>query len=79
MPKTKTLLILANSIKHWPSVCIAGREIKPGGERYSFGPWIRPVSSHGEGELSPTDCQLSNGSQLCTHMLYTPLVIQIDQ
>src|SRR5271157_684843 len=63
MPKTKHMLVLAHSIKHWPGVCVAGREIRSGESQYTIGPWIRPVSSHGEGELSPSECQLSNGRQ----------------
>ncbi len=63
MAKTKHMLVLANSIKHWPGVCVAGREIRCGESQYTIGPWIRPVSSHGEGELSPSECQLSNGRQ----------------
>ena len=63
MATTKHMLVLANSIKHWPGTCIAGREIVSSGSTYSFGPWIRPVSSHGEGELSPSESCLSNGKQ----------------
>jgi Dual OB-containing domain len=63
MTTTKHMLVLANSIKHWPGVCVAGREIRSGGSQYTVGPWIRPVSSHGEGELFPSECQLSNGRQ----------------
>jgi hypothetical protein len=58
---TKHLLILANSIKHWPGVCIAGREIYSGGSYYQLGAWIRPVSQTGEGELSPSETTLTNG------------------
>lgn len=63
MAKTKHILVLANSIKHWPGVCIAGREIRSGESGYKIGHWIRPVSSHGEGELSPGETLLTNGSQ----------------
>ena len=48
----KTLLILANSVRHVPNAYVAGREvINPGGQR-TYGAWVRPVSNHGEGELS---------------------------
>ena len=63
MASTKHVLILANSIKHWPGVCIAGREILSNGSHYSPGQWIRPVSTVGEGELSLTETKLSNGKQ----------------
>lgn len=59
----KHLLILANSIKHWPGVCIAGREITSSGQRYAIGGWLRPVSSNGEGELSPSETKLVSGKQ----------------
>ena len=63
MAKTKTLLILANSVKHAPGVCIAGREIRDGVKGYTIHPWIRPISSHGEGELWPREYQLNTGKQ----------------
>lgn len=63
MATTKLMLVLANSIKHWPCTCIAGREIEPSGSSYSIGPWIRPVSTHGEGELSLSESCLPNGKQ----------------
>jgi Dual OB-containing domain len=61
MPTSKHILVLANSIKHWPGVCVAGREIRSEGSQYKIGPWIRPVSSHGEGELSPSEVRLTSG------------------
>lgn len=63
MSTTKHLLILANSIKHWPGVCIAGREIQSQGSDYRLGSWVRPVSETGEGELSPTETMLPSGKQ----------------
>ena len=63
MAKSKHLLILANSIKHWPGVCIAGREINSTGRQYAIGAWVRPVSAKGEGELSPSEAKLVNGKQ----------------
>ena len=58
MAISKHMLILANSIKHYPSVCIAGREINSTGQRYEIGPWIRPVSDHNEGALAPNEVRL---------------------
>lgn len=60
---TKQILILANSIKHYPCVCIAGREIISGKVEYQIGGWIRPVSTHGEGELSQLETILINNRQ----------------
>jgi len=48
----KTVLILANSVRHAPNACVAGRELTDAGGQRSFGAWVRPVSNHGEGELS---------------------------
>lgn len=48
----KTVLILANSVRHSPNACVAGREIHELGGQRCFEAWIRPVSNHGEGELS---------------------------
>ncbi len=63
VPESKYILVLANSIKHWPGVCIAGREIESSASNYTIGPWLRPVSLHGEGELSHGECCLTNGRQ----------------
>lgn len=60
MPLKKQIIVLANSIKHWPGVCIAGREILSDDDGYELGNWIRPVSEHGEGELAPSECLLTN-------------------
>jgi hypothetical protein len=56
----KRVHILANSVKNGQH-CIAGRELIDRGGRRLFGEWIRPVSRHGEGELSASDCRLPNG------------------
>jgi hypothetical protein len=58
---TKRLQILANSVKKQQH-CIAGRELLEHGGGMSFGNWIRPVSRHGEGELSWSDCRFPNGN-----------------
>lgn len=63
MVTTKHVLILANSIKHWPGVCVAGREIRSSGNSYEIGPWVRPVSANGEGELSPSETRLAGNKQ----------------
>ena len=60
---TKRVFILANSYKHHPMRCIAGREIlqeEKGRDRW--GGWIRPVSDHDEGALRLDECCYSDGS-----------------
>ncbi len=57
----KRIVILANSIKHNPSRCIAGREITAENNDLGTGPWVRPVSRVGEGELSPKHFTLEGG------------------
>ena len=50
--QTKTILVLANSIKKYPSRCVAGIEMIPVEGGYDFGNWIRPVDpSQNEGAL----------------------------
>lgn len=56
----KRVHVLANSVKK-SQHCIAGREVLSRGGVLSFGDWIRPVSRHGEGELSRGDCRFPNG------------------
>jgi hypothetical protein len=56
----KRIHILANSVKK-SQHCIAGRELIEHNGKLVFGDWIRPVSRHGEGELSWTDCRFPNG------------------
>lgn len=70
---TKTILVLANSVKKSPGRCIAGREIDLSGKGAKVGSWLRPVSSSGEGEegeLIPSrHCTLDSGG--------TPRVLDI--
>jgi hypothetical protein len=50
--QTKTILVLANSIKKYPSRCVAGIEMMRVEGGYNFGSWIRPVDpSQNEGAL----------------------------
>jgi hypothetical protein len=56
----KRILVLANSYKSHGR-CIAGREIKSDG---SLGPWIRPISNHGEGEFNGYETRLADGPQV---------------
>jgi hypothetical protein len=60
----KHLLILAKSIKHWPGVCIAGREVIHNGRQYKLGPWIRPIGSRPGAELYPEEILLEDGEEL---------------
>ena len=59
----KRVFILANSIKHHPMRCIAGREViqNEKGE-IQWGGWVRPVTDHDEGALGLDECCYSDGS-----------------
>ena len=61
--QSKTLLILANSIKNCER-CIAGREVVWNDHGYTFGPWVRPISDHGEGELSREEIQRDDRTEV---------------
>jgi hypothetical protein len=59
----KKVFILANSIKHSPMRCIAGREVilnEMGEARW--GGWVRPVTDHNEGALRLDECCYSDSS-----------------
>jgi hypothetical protein len=58
----KTFLVLANSIRRGCH-CIAGREMFQREGKWFYGPWIRPVSQQGEGEVPTQECLYSNGTQ----------------
>jgi hypothetical protein len=58
----KQIVVLANSVKHDPGRCIAGREIATVGDDFGIGPWVRPVSRIGEGELYPRHFTFEDGS-----------------
>ncbi len=57
----KRILVLANSFK-CHGRCIAGRELLPNSA--ALGPWIRPISDHGEGEFNGYETCLTGGSQV---------------
>ncbi|MBC3936743.1 hypothetical protein H8K47_15350 [Undibacterium sp. CY7W] len=59
---TKTILCLANSIKHYPLRCIAGREVTQNG----IHGWVRPVSpiAGQEGAIPPQSSLMTNGQQI---------------
>jgi hypothetical protein len=60
---TKRVFILANSYKHHPIRCIAGREViqnEKGDIRW--GGWDRPVTDHNEGALRLDECWYLDGS-----------------
>src|SRR5436853_162138 len=60
---TKRILILANSTKHHPKSCVAGRElIDEGGGKTRWGDWVRPVSNHDEGALDFAERRLSGAN-----------------
>lgn len=60
---SKRILVLANSTKHHPMHCVAGRELidEAGGKR-RWGAWIRPVSSHDEGALNAVERRLADAT-----------------
>lgn len=58
---SKRILVLANSTKHHPIRCVAGRElIGQAGGQDQFGGWIRPVSKHDEGALNAGERRLAD-------------------
>jgi hypothetical protein len=61
----KTILILANSVRKAPHRCIAGREAihDPTTNQWQIGSWVRPVSQHGEGEVSQQESTCTDGKQ----------------
>lgn len=63
MPTTKRIIVLANSVKHDPGRCVAGREVI-GGEVPRIGEWIRPVSKIGEGELLHRHMHVTDGGPI---------------
>jgi hypothetical protein len=65
MPR-KRILVLANSVKHWPARCVAGRNVAQtaGGLWVPQQGWIRPVSTEGEGELSPLQLRVEGDGVL---------------
>ena len=59
----KCILVLANSTKHYPKSCVAGRElIEEGGGKTRWGGWVRPVSNHDEGALDFAERRLSDAN-----------------
>lgn len=57
-----TFLVLANSIRKGCR-CIGGREMTQKDGKWFYGPWLRPVSQQGEGEVRSQESTCSNGSQ----------------
>ncbi len=58
----KTFLVLANSIRRGCH-CIAGREMFQRDGKWFYGPWVRPVSQQGEGEVRTHECLCADGRQ----------------
>ena len=56
---TKRILVLANSTKHYPKSCIAGRELIDQDGKTRWGGWIRPVTNHDEGALDFVERRVS--------------------
>src|ERR1051326_7855244 len=57
----KRILVLANSAKHYPKSCVAGRELIDEAGKTAWGGWIRPVSNHDEGALDIVERRLPDG------------------
>lgn len=57
----KRIVVLANSVKHDPGRCVAGRELLPDG---TLGAWVRPVSQVGEGQLYAQHMRMADGAPL---------------
>jgi len=55
---SKRIVCLANSRKHLPLRCIAGKSVRNG----DAGTWIRPVNAPPERGISPADCAYEDGS-----------------
>lgn len=58
----KRIVILANSIKN-QNRCIAGRELWFSRGVHRLGPWVRPVTAVGKGEIAMDQSALPDGSQ----------------
>ena len=71
----KQIVVLANSVKHDPGRCIAGREISAEDDDFGIGPWVRPVSPVGEGEVCPQHFTLEDGS---TPNIFDVIEIYVD-
>ena len=57
----KRILVLANSTKHHPKSCVAGRElIDEGAGKTRWGGWMRPLSNHDEGALDFVERRFSD-------------------
>jgi hypothetical protein len=65
MPTTKRIVVLANSIKHYPARCVAGREVTGfPGTTARVDAWVRPVSTEGEGELQSRQLIVAGGGAI---------------
>ena len=60
---TKTIVVLANSIKKGGR-CLAGKELlSSSGDQYDVGGWIRPVTTKDGGAVSENSMSLALGHQ----------------
>ena len=58
----KEIVVLANSTKHHPMRCVAGRELLRSLGACHWGAWIRPVTTHDEGALRSVERRLADNS-----------------
>jgi hypothetical protein len=61
--QTVNFVVLANSVKHHPNRCIAGRVVTQKQGRSMLGPWIRPVGDPPEAGLAPSASKYEDGCQ----------------
>lgn len=72
---SKTLLVMANSIKKFPDRCVAGLEMIPRDGNFALGKWIRPIDpSQPEGAIPYQRTEV--GGQVvrplhCVEMIFT--------
>jgi len=62
---TKTILVLANSIKKYPDRCVAGLEMIPRDGNFAVGKWIRPIDPGQPEGAIPIQRTVVGGQAIC--------------